>query len=92
MVEWDEERVSAFVYHCFTFFWMPVGAFTNGLAMRFTSRAVVFTGGLFLSLGFITSMFATRLSHLFFTYGFLLGNIPPFAKNQIQFVQDAQNI
>ena len=49
--------------------------------MRFTSRAVVFTGGLFLSFGFITSMFATRLFHLFFTYGFMLGNMPPFPKN-----------
>ena len=60
--------------------------------MRFTSRAVVFTGGLFLSFGFITSMFATRLFHLFFTYGFMLGNTPPFPKNKIRFVRDIQKI
>ena len=50
-----------------------LGSFANALAVRFGSRVVVMCGGLFLFTGYIASMFATRIEHLFVTYGILLG-------------------
>ena len=41
--------------------------------MRFGSRPVVFIGGIIIFIGYITSMLATELKHLFVTYGLIIG-------------------
>ncbi|KAJ8674985.1 hypothetical protein QAD02_010771 [Eretmocerus hayati] len=46
---------------------------TSMLSQKYSCRKVVFVGGLFCSLGLITSYFATSLIHLFFTFGVLTG-------------------
>ena len=46
---------------------------TTALSKQFTSRIVVITGGLFLFMGYFASIFATKVEHLFITYGILLG-------------------
>ncbi|KAK2581547.1 hypothetical protein KPH14_005199 [Odynerus spinipes] len=46
---------------------------TSMLCQKYSCRAVVFVGGLFCALGLTTSYFATRLIHLFFTFGILTG-------------------
>ena len=51
-----------------------VGSFTNALAMRFGTRIVAFIGGIVLSIGYISSMFATKIEHLYLTYGLTAGN------------------
>lgn len=43
------------------------------LCQKYSCRTVVFVGGLFCALGLTTSYFATRLIHLFFTFGVLTG-------------------
>ena len=50
------------------------GSISNALAMRFGTKAVAFTGGIVLALGYISSMFATKIEHLYFTYGLTAGN------------------
>ncbi|XP_076674599.1 monocarboxylic acid transporter silnoon isoform X1 [Andrena cerasifolii] len=46
---------------------------TSMLCQKYSCRAVVFIGGLFCALGLTISYFATRLLHLFFTFGVLTG-------------------
>ncbi|XP_026824805.1 monocarboxylate transporter 12 [Ooceraea biroi] len=46
---------------------------TSMLCQKYSCRTVVFVGGLFCALGLTTSYFATRLIHLFFTFGVLTG-------------------
>ncbi|KAK9301077.1 hypothetical protein QLX08_006417 [Tetragonisca angustula] len=46
---------------------------TSMLCQKYSCRAVVFVGGLFCALGLTISYFATRLIHLFFTFGVLTG-------------------
>ncbi|XP_029052677.1 monocarboxylate transporter 12 [Osmia bicornis bicornis] len=46
---------------------------TSMLCQKYSCRAVVFVGGLFCALGLTLSYFATRLIHLFFTFGILTG-------------------
>lgn len=54
----------------FVSFTAPV---TSMLCQKYSCRTVVFVGGLFCALGLTTSYFATRLIHLFFTFGVLTG-------------------
>ncbi|XP_033354196.1 monocarboxylate transporter 12 isoform X2 [Bombus vosnesenskii] len=46
---------------------------TSMLCQKYSCRAVVFIGGLFCALGLTISYFATKLIHLFFTFGVLTG-------------------
>ncbi|CAL7946866.1 unnamed protein product [Xylocopa violacea] len=46
---------------------------TSMLCQKYSCRTVVFIGGLFCALGLTLSYFATRLIHLFFTFGVLTG-------------------
>ncbi|XP_023248288.1 monocarboxylate transporter 12-like isoform X2 [Copidosoma floridanum] len=46
---------------------------TSMLSQKYSCRKVVFVGGLFCSLGLISSYFATSLIHLLFTFGVLTG-------------------
>ncbi|XP_076754965.1 monocarboxylic acid transporter silnoon isoform X1 [Xylocopa sonorina] len=46
---------------------------TSMLCQKYSCRSVVFIGGLFCALGLTLSYFATRLIHLFFTFGVLTG-------------------
>lgn len=46
---------------------------SSALCQRFSSRSVVFVGGLFCTLGLTLSYFATSLYHLLFTFGILTG-------------------
>lgn len=59
---------------------------TSMLCQKYSCRTVVFVGGLFCALGLTTSYFATRLIHLFFTFGVLTGLhlifLPQFSLNQ----------
>lgn len=51
----------------------PTAPVTSMLCQKYSCRAVVFIGGLFCALGLTISYFATRLLHLFFTFGVLTG-------------------
>ncbi|XP_017884060.1 monocarboxylate transporter 12 [Ceratina calcarata] len=46
---------------------------TSMLCQKYSCRSVVFIGGLFCALGLTISYFATKLIHLFFTFGVLTG-------------------
>ncbi|XP_034948874.1 monocarboxylate transporter 12-B [Chelonus insularis] len=46
---------------------------TSILCQKYSCRLVVFIGGLFCALGLTLSYFATRLIHLFFTFGVMTG-------------------
>ena len=48
-------------------------SFTAALSIQFTSKVVVFMGGLFFLVGYVSSMFATKVAHLYVTYGVILG-------------------
>ncbi|KAL6436591.1 hypothetical protein ACFW04_004808 [Cataglyphis niger] len=52
---------------------LALAPITSMLCQKYSCRTVVFVGGLFCALGLITSYFATRLIHLFFTFGVLTG-------------------
>lgn len=52
------------------------------LSQKYSCRRVVFVGGLFCSLGLITSYFSTSLVHLLFTFGVLTGKLFPRAQNK----------
>jgi len=58
---------------------------TSMLCQKYSCRTVVFVGGLFCALGLTTSYFATRLIHLFFTFGVLTGS-PHFDFDFLQFL------
>ncbi|XP_070161969.1 monocarboxylate transporter 12 [Polyergus mexicanus] len=52
---------------------LALAPITSMLCQKYSCRTVVFVGGLFCALGLTTSYFATRLIHLFFTFGVLTG-------------------
>ena len=52
---------------------LDLGPLTNLLAEKYTSRTVVFAGGLFLCSSHILTIFAPRLEYLYLTLGLLAG-------------------
>lgn len=47
--------------------------FSNSFAVRFSSRAVVMTGGCLVTIAFLLSSFSASLTFLYFSYGVLAG-------------------
>ncbi|GFS14482.1 monocarboxylate transporter [Elysia marginata] len=52
---------------------MGLGLFTNMLAVRFSSRSVVFLGGLMCCAGFVMTAFITEFWMIYFTYSLTVG-------------------
>ncbi|CAH1782265.1 unnamed protein product, partial [Owenia fusiformis] len=69
----SSSRETAWITALMAFVALSGGPCANSLSVRYSSRKVVFIGGLLAALGCVLSAFATRIWHLYITYGVISG-------------------